>query len=97
MDYIKEPNLNFPRLTNLQKWMFLPIMFIWWFIQLIIYSLAGGFFLLSLGIASFFEEFGKKSENRDFITPLSMILAPLICPIIWWIRYWKFGEYNTLE
>ena len=90
-------NLKLPRVSIAQRFLLLPIFFIWWFFQLLVFSGFGGIFILMLGIPDLLCEFGKKKEDRDWKDSLDFISLPFICPVIWWIRYFKFGEYNSLD
>lgn len=89
-----EQNLDFPRLSSTMKWVLLPIMFIWWVMQLICF---GGFFVMIVAIMDIFEQIGTKKEDRDWSNTWYIFSAPFTFPVIWWVRYWKFGEYNMLE
>lgn len=96
-EIIKEENFGFPRVSFLQRFYLLPIFFIWWCIQLLVYSICGGAFILMLGVPTLLLEFGKKKEDRNWGDSFHFISVPFIYPFIWWIRYFKFGEYNSLD
>lgn len=92
-----EPNLDLPRLSVKMRWVLLPIMFIWWAFQLTCFSTFGGVFCIIIGVGDIFEQIGTKKEDRDWNNSFTILSAPFVFPVVWWIRYWKFGEYNTLD
>ena len=93
---LDKPNEEFPRITMMWRFILLPLMIIWWFLQLLVFSGFGGIVCAIIAFVGFFSELGKKSEDRDFESGLFMLLTPIIAPFVWWIRYFKFGEYNPL-
>lgn len=92
-----EANFKFPRISMLWRFILLPIFFIWWLYQLFIFSFCGGIFVLIFGMIGIFSELGVKKDKRDWNDALFLISMPFVYPIVWWIRYFKFGEYNTLD
>jgi len=92
-----EPNLDFPRLSVSMRWILLPIMLVWWGIQFICLSCFGGILSTIVAILDLFQQIGTKKEDRDWNNTWTIFSAPFVYPVVWWIRYYKFGEYNNLE
>lgn len=90
-----KPNKKFPRISMKWRFILLPIFFIWWCFQFACFSCFGGIFCIIFGIVGLISELGN--IEKDFEDSLFLMALPFICPVIWWIRYFKFGEYNTLE
>lgn len=73
-----------------------PIIFIWWLIQLTVFSLIGGFLSLMFGIMGLILSL-ILGDNIDIKMNFIFIFGWVIAPFIWWYRYFKFGDIKILK
>lgn len=91
-EWLDEPNNDLQRLSSRGKIAMIPLMLIWFIVQLLVFSIILGMFSVLIGIIGLIIVFFEKESDYNF--PIFLILLPLLGPFIWWYRYIKFGEYN---
>jgi hypothetical protein len=95
-DVIGKRKEHILHLSLLWRFLLFPIMIPWFLFQLFALSFFCGMALMMIALFSFLIIMGSKDWKEECKDSLGMFFLPIIAPIIWWIRYFKYGEYVTL-
>jgi hypothetical protein len=95
-DVIGKKREDIVHLSLLWRFILFPIMIPWFLFQLFALSFFCGTMLMIFALVSFIFIMGTKTWKEDSKDSLLMFSLPIAAPIIWWVRYFKYGEYVIL-
>ena len=84
-----------PSIGMAMRFIMLPLAFIWWSLQLFMFTCMSAFSTV-IAIGMLLSSIFEKPEDRQLEDAAMFLLLPLIAPIAWWYRYFKYGQYNVL-
>lgn len=90
--YIFNKSKNVKHLSILKRIILLPISFVWWAINVLIFSSLGFMAGIPMGLFSVIL-LAFSHDKVDIDLTLFLLFGWLICPVLWWYKYFAYGEY----
>lgn len=93
--YLITKRKDIPHLNVFWRITLFPFFFIWFLVQLFIFSYLLGHLSVLLGLSAIVSSIFSKPEDSEWDMGMFIIL-PIIAPLIWLFKYFYLGEFNTL-
>lgn len=94
--FILEPEPTYIHLSVWKRIIAFPFMIPYWVFLIFAFSFCMGSVGIMMGVMMIIGAFFNPDNKDELSFGLTIIIAPFLAPIVWWIRYILHREFNAM-